>query len=159
MAKDCGCGQSIDCGCPIKDLSTDCVLYTGDGLENLGVEQNTILTYILSTLDEEVPYFRGGIKHKGEYISGEMYRKNDVVEIDGSSYISLVNNNTENPIGSNLWELMVSKGDKGDKGDTGDFEILQFMVNNDMDLIMQYTGVESPYDFEMNDNGQLIINI
>jgi|SRR5690606_25172144 len=114
MAKDCGCGQNIDCGCPIKDLSTDCILYTGEDLENLGIEQNTTLTDILIILDENIPYFRGGIKHKGKYNSTEVYRKNDVVEIDGSSYISLVNNNTENPIGSDLWELMVSKGDSGE---------------------------------------------
>lgn len=47
MAQNC----NPDCGCPIKDLSTDCSLYTGENLPNSGVEKNTILTTVIKMLD------------------------------------------------------------------------------------------------------------
>jgi hypothetical protein len=62
-----------------------------------------------------------------------VYAINDcVVGVDGHAYISLENDNTDNPVVSERWSLFVSqgptgpqgipgeKGDKGDKGDTGD---------------------------------------
>jgi len=44
------CDQT-DCSCPVKDLSTDCILYTGDALECSGIEGQTILTELIQQLD------------------------------------------------------------------------------------------------------------
>jgi hypothetical protein len=41
-----------DCSCPIKDLSTDCILYTGPNLPCSGIESKTILTDLIEQLDE-----------------------------------------------------------------------------------------------------------
>lgn len=45
------CSSAVDCSCPIKDLSTDCVLYTGDDLTCSGIKKGTILTEFLKQLD------------------------------------------------------------------------------------------------------------
>lgn len=48
----CNCTEDIHPGnCPVKDLSTDCVLYTGEPLKCVGVEKNTILTKVIEKLD------------------------------------------------------------------------------------------------------------
>jgi hypothetical protein len=43
--------ESNDCSCPIKDLSTDCVLYTGADLACSGIKSGTILTDLIEQLD------------------------------------------------------------------------------------------------------------
>lgn len=53
---NCTCNQppnctTNDCSCPIKDLSTDCVLYTGDDLPCSGIKKNTIITELIQQLD------------------------------------------------------------------------------------------------------------
>lgn len=55
----CNCGGTInnictnnDCACPIKDFSTDCILYTGEDLTCTGIEQNSILTEVFLQLDD-----------------------------------------------------------------------------------------------------------
>lgn len=40
-----------DCSCPVKDLSTDCVLYTGADLACSGIKSQTILTDLILQLD------------------------------------------------------------------------------------------------------------
>lgn len=40
-----------DCSCPVKDLSTDCVLYTGNDLSCSGIKSKTILTELIQQLD------------------------------------------------------------------------------------------------------------
>lgn len=40
-----------DCSCPITDLSTSCVLYTGDDLACSGILSNQILTDVITQLD------------------------------------------------------------------------------------------------------------
>lgn len=42
---------SEPCDCVQKDMSTDCSVYTGDDLECSGIEQNTILTKVIQSLD------------------------------------------------------------------------------------------------------------
>jgi hypothetical protein len=42
---------SNDCSCPVKDLSTDCVLYTGADLACSGIKSGTILTDLIEQLD------------------------------------------------------------------------------------------------------------
>jgi hypothetical protein len=41
-----------DCSCPVKDLSTDCVLYTGEDLACSGIKSQTILTDLIQQLDD-----------------------------------------------------------------------------------------------------------
>lgn len=45
-----GC-QTTDCACPIKDLSTDCVLYTGNDLPCTEIKTGTLLTEVFGQLD------------------------------------------------------------------------------------------------------------
>ncbi len=59
MCSKCGtnntiCSQVSDCSCPVKDLSTDCVQYTGDDLVYSGIKKGTILTEFLQQLDNFV---------------------------------------------------------------------------------------------------------
>lgn len=43
--------ETNDCSCPVKDLSTDCILYTGGDLECSGIKDKTILTELIQQLD------------------------------------------------------------------------------------------------------------
>lgn len=48
----CSPCQPTDCtGCPVKDLSTDCVVFTGDPLECSDIPSNTPLTDVIKQLD------------------------------------------------------------------------------------------------------------
>lgn len=52
----CGCNEPLTCGCSNtgckeKDISTDCVLYTGDNLSCSGILKGTILTDVIKQLD------------------------------------------------------------------------------------------------------------
>lgn len=55
----CNCGNTIstsncqttDCACPVKDLSTDCVLYTGNDLPCTEIKTGTLLTEVFGQLD------------------------------------------------------------------------------------------------------------
>lgn len=49
-----------------------------------------------------------------------VYEKLDLIEVGGSSYISLVDNNNEDVTNTDCWQLVASKGDKGDKGEKGE---------------------------------------
>lgn len=50
----CGCNDVSNntCLCPIKDLSTDCLLYTGLPLKCSGIDTNTVMTEVIQELDE-----------------------------------------------------------------------------------------------------------
>jgi hypothetical protein len=43
--------QTVDCACPVKDLSTDCVLYTGEDLPCTEIKTGTLLTEVFGQLD------------------------------------------------------------------------------------------------------------
>lgn len=43
--------QTVDCACPVKDLSTDCVLYTGNDLPCTEIKTGTLLTEVFGQLD------------------------------------------------------------------------------------------------------------
>lgn len=45
------CNSTTSCSCPVKDLSTDCVQYTGNDLTYSGIKKGTILTEFLQQLD------------------------------------------------------------------------------------------------------------
>ena len=54
MACNCGqtpCTQLPTCTCPVKDLRTDCSIYSGPNLECSGIESGTILTTLIQRLD------------------------------------------------------------------------------------------------------------
>ena len=60
----------------------------------------------------KVAYF-----NKGVYNSQTNYEINDVVSYNGSSYVSLNDNNQGNlPTNTNYWSVVAEKGDKGDTG-------------------------------------------
>ena len=60
----------------------------------------------------KVAYF-----NKGAYNSQTNYEINDVVSYNGSSYVSLNDNNQGNlPTNTNYWSVVAEKGDKGDTG-------------------------------------------
>lgn len=64
----------------------------------------------------------------GEFIPGESYRFLDLVEEDGSSYVSIIPNNT-NPLSSDTWKLVAKKGEDGLPGKSYVPE-----YNNDFDI-------------------------
>lgn len=45
------CAPQTPCDCPVKDLSTNCSIYTGDDLSCSGIKKNTILTDVITQLD------------------------------------------------------------------------------------------------------------
>lgn len=54
MGCNCGkspCTEKPACTCAVKDLSTDCVLYTGEDLACSGITSNTLLTNVIEALD------------------------------------------------------------------------------------------------------------
>lgn len=57
---------------------------------------------------------------RGDWSSGTKYSINDVIQFEGSSWIS-----TQNHVGvmpqdpSDMWDLVAAKGDEGEKGDAG----------------------------------------
>ena len=60
--------------------------------------------------------------YRGDYIHGDRYDMLDNVFYEGSTYVSLVDNNINHyPTDSNYWQLVASKGLKGDRGSTGSF--------------------------------------
>ena len=54
-----------DCSCPIKDLSTDCILYTGDNLDCISVLSGTILTEVIQELHEFICKFAEAVGGTG----------------------------------------------------------------------------------------------
>lgn len=73
--KDCGCSETTvehirsprcapkPCDCAVKDLSTDCVIYGGEGLECVGVETNISLTETLETIDSAMCEIKDSINN------------------------------------------------------------------------------------------------
>jgi len=56
---------------------------------------------------------------QGSWSSLETYQRNDVVNYGGSSYISLVSNNTAVPTDTQGWLMLAEKGDQGLQGSQG----------------------------------------
>ena len=54
-----------NCSCPIKDLSTDCILYTGDNLDCISVLSGTILTEVIQELHEFICKFAEAVGGTG----------------------------------------------------------------------------------------------
>jgi hypothetical protein len=52
--------------------------------------------------------------------SATAYVPQDVVSLDGTSYVCIRANTNETPPNATYWTVLAAKGDKGDKGDTGD---------------------------------------
>ena len=69
------------------------------------------LVAVQSTFISEATIARS-FTHRGEYVPGGKYGTNDVVSLDGSSYVSLVEGNENTPPGIG-WGLYTAKGDAG----------------------------------------------
>lgn len=48
------CSPQPACDCPIRDLSTNCSIYTGDDLSCSGIKKGTVLTDLITQLDEYI---------------------------------------------------------------------------------------------------------
>ncbi len=60
---------------------------------------------------------------RGSWETDTAYKKSDIVEFDGSSYIALLDHQSDLsniPPDDTFWDLVAASGAKGDKGDTGD---------------------------------------
>lgn len=71
---------------------------------------------IVTSLGRVQPLFRG------EYVYSNRYNRLDNVYYEGSTYISLVDNNTRHyPTDPNFWQIVARKGEQGIQGQTGSF--------------------------------------
>lgn len=59
-----------------------------------------------------------GLTPKGDYDKTKSYEILDLVQYEGSSYVSLINNNLTD-VASDSWQLIAQKGNKGEQGIQG----------------------------------------
>lgn len=72
-------------------------------------------------MEKQIILGRVGLVVKGEYsLDNGPYSKYDVVTYLGSSYVSMIDNNSDEPELSENWHYLAKKGDKGDTGSKGD---------------------------------------
>lgn len=71
-------------------------------------------------MEKQIILGRVGLVVKGEYSSNDPYSKYDVVEYQGSSYVSIIDNNSDTPNSSINWVVIAKKGETGDTGEKGD---------------------------------------
>lgn len=78
--------------------------------------------------------------NKGTYNSETTYEINDVVTYNGSSYVSMVNNNKGNlPTNISYWNIVALKGDKGD---TGKPFVIEKTYESIEDMVDDYDNME-----------------
>jgi hypothetical protein len=83
----------------------------------------------------KVAYF-----NKGVYNSETNYEINDVVSYNGSSYVSLLNNNQGNlPTNTTYWSVVAQKGDKGD---TGKPFVIEKTYESIEDMVADYDNMQ-----------------
>jgi len=94
-------------------------------IKNVGTEQTAILDIVLPKAQkgEKGDSIRGKAGDNGSngrsfvwqgiYLAGKSYKKDDVVEFDGSSYIAINDNANRNPTDVSYWNLMAQKGRDG----------------------------------------------
>lgn len=83
----------------------------------------------------KVAYF-----NKGMYNSETNYEINDVVSYNGSSYVSLLNNNQGNlPTNATYWSVVALKGDKGD---TGKPFVIEKTYESIEDMVADYDNMQ-----------------
>lgn len=103
------------------------------------MNENQLQTLLnaINTLQDlgKVAYF-----NKGNFNSQTEYEINDVVSYNGSSYVSLVNNNRGNlPTNTAFWSVVASKGDKGD---TGKAFVIEKTYSTIEDMVDDYDNME-----------------
>lgn len=94
-------------------------------IKNVGTEQTAILDIVLPKAQkgEKGDSIRGKagengqdgrtFKWRGAYSAGIPYKKDDVIEFNGSSYIAVNDNTNRNPTDVSYWNLMAQKGRDG----------------------------------------------
>jgi len=97
------------------DVDSDWELVV-DGISDIKMENSNIEVKFASGKTRNIG--RVGFIHKGIYSEKKTYSKGDVVTINKTSFVSMEDDNTNNPP-SNNWKLLSGKGDKGAKGDKG----------------------------------------
>ena len=88
-----------------------------DGINTIEVLDDNLIVTLSSDIQRDLG--RVGLVHKGVYNSKHVYDKNDIVTIDKTSFVSLVDNNKNQPP-SNTWKILSGRGAKGARGDKGD---------------------------------------
>ncbi|MFI3304225.1 MAG: hypothetical protein SNF68_05730 [Rikenellaceae bacterium] len=89
----------------------------------------------------EITIGKVAISHKGEYATTKSYAAKDWVSHNGSSYVSLVDNNSAEPSStSEKWALLASKGDVG--SNVADDEDLQSVDLGDNVSILKFKDKE-----------------
>lgn len=81
------------------------------------------------------------ITWKGAWESGVTYLEDDMVEKDGSTYVSKHVDNLNNPPPNTYWwELFVSKGATGDVSTppSGNFKVTNIYVNTNGKIVVEY---------------------
>lgn len=63
------CQDPTPCDCPVKDLSTDCILYADDDLECSGITKNTLLTDVIKQMDAFICSVRDSISSNFQLLS------------------------------------------------------------------------------------------
>lgn len=97
-----------------------------------------VLTATVASLAEIVDL--NGFVHRGTYNAGATYAERDIVLLDGSSWVSLQDNNIGNAIPvlpateSPYWQLLAQRGDVGPQGPTLYTYVLNGPPSNDMGL-------------------------
>ena len=87
-----------------------------DGISDIKLSDNNIEVAFSSGKTRNIG--RVGYVHKGVYSDKKTYSKNDVVTLNKTAFVSMEDDNANNPP-SNNWKLLSGKGDKGAKGDRG----------------------------------------
>ena len=87
-----------------------------DGISDIKMNDSNIEVKFASGKTRNIG--RAGYVHKGVYSDKKTYSKNDIVTLNKTAFVSMEDDNANNPP-SNNWKLLSGKGDKGAKGDRG----------------------------------------
>ncbi len=85
------------------------MLATDENGATVNIPQEVLINFI----NKELLIGKLDISPKGEYIQGSVYSVLDAVSNEGSSYISLINDNVEPLENTEAWMVSAKKGDKG----------------------------------------------
>lgn len=96
---NCTSCPDTDYSCPVKDLSTDCILYTGEALPCSGISTNKVLTEVFQDLDAficnrfDALTTQGGLKNVGAGLP--LYKG---VSVTGEKELRSIGSNNQNLI-------------------------------------------------------------
>lgn len=91
--KKCNCQTYSNpvCSCPVKDLSTDCVLYTGETLVCSNIETNTLLTDVLKKIDTKLCDSNSSVTNASISVTGDLLKTITITDSEGNSVTNTFN--------------------------------------------------------------------